>query len=57
MPFILPHGGYGLGNELMPLGKAYLLAKECNGILLDMSWRIISEVTRNISKRLMLTRG
>ena len=38
-PIILPHGGYGLGNDLIPLGKAYLLAKDCNGILLDMSWR------------------
>lgn len=38
-PLILPHGGYGLGNDLIPLGKAYLLAKECNGYLMDISWR------------------
>ncbi|MDC3009373.1 alpha-1,2-fucosyltransferase [Synechococcus sp. AH-736-G20] len=38
-PLVLPHGGYGLGNELLPLGKAYLIAKECHGKLLDISWR------------------
>lgn len=38
-PLVLPHGGFGLGNDLIPLGKAYLISEECGGRLLDISWR------------------
>lgn len=35
---ILPHGGYGLGNDLIPWAKAYILAQELGAKLLHPAW-------------------
>ena len=38
MKFILPHGGYGLGNDLIPWAKAFILARELGAKLLHPAW-------------------
>jgi hypothetical protein len=34
----MPHGGYGLGNDLVPWAKAYILSKELGARLLHPAW-------------------
>ncbi len=38
MKIVMPHGGYGLGNELIPWAKAYILAQEIGATLLHPAW-------------------
>ncbi len=38
MRLILPHGGYGLGNDLIPWAKAYILSRELGAVLLHPAW-------------------
>lgn len=38
MKFVLPHGGYGLGNDLIPWAKAYIISQELGAILLHPAW-------------------
>lgn len=38
MRLIRPHGGYGLGNELIPWAKAWILAQELGAHCLSPSW-------------------
>jgi len=38
MRYVLPHGGYGLGNDLIPWAKAYVLARETGARLLHPAW-------------------
>lgn len=38
MKFVLPHGGYGLGNELIPWAKGYILAQVLGAKLLHPAW-------------------
>jgi hypothetical protein len=35
---VLPHGGYGLGNDLVPWAKAYILSNELGARLLHPAW-------------------
>jgi hypothetical protein len=35
---IMPHGGYGLGNDLIPWAKGYILSKELGAKLLHPAW-------------------
>lgn len=34
----MPHGGYGLGNDLIPWAKGYILAQELGGTVLHPAW-------------------
>lgn len=34
----MPHGGYGLGNDLIPWAKGYILASQLNAYLLHPAW-------------------
>ena len=38
MKFVLPHGGYGLGNDLIPWAKGFILAQELGATLLHPAW-------------------
>lgn len=38
MKVVLPHGGYGLGNDLIPWAKAYILSMEADARLLHPAW-------------------
>lgn len=38
MKLVMPHGGYGLGNEMIPWAKAYILAQEIGATLLHPAW-------------------
>ena len=38
---VLPHGGYGLGNDLVPWAKAYILSNELGARLLHPAWETI----------------
>lgn len=38
MKMVLPHSGYGLGNDLIPWAKGFILAKELDAVLLHPAW-------------------
>jgi hypothetical protein len=38
MRLVLPHGGYGLGNDLIPWAKGFLLSQETGAALLHPAW-------------------
>lgn len=38
MRFIMPHGGYGLGNDLIPWAKAFILGHELGATVLHPAW-------------------
>ena len=38
MKLVLPHGGYGLGNDLIPWAKGFILAQELGARLLHPAW-------------------
>lgn len=38
MKLVMPHGGYGLGNDLIPWAKGYILSQELGAKLLHPAW-------------------
>ena len=38
MRLVMPHGGYGLGNDLIPWAKGYILSGELGAKLLHPAW-------------------
>lgn len=38
MRLVMPHGGYGLGNDLIPWAKGYILSRELGAKLLHPAW-------------------
>jgi hypothetical protein len=38
LKLIMPHGGYGLGNDLIPWAKAYVLSRELGATALHPAW-------------------